>query len=501
MKTFNRLGFLAISILMLFSCQKELNFDLDGISRGTLKADSADVCLPSEVNGVYQADSTLGNENYIDVQVDVFATGTYLVQSDTVNGFSFRGSGTFGNVGLNTVRLYGTGRPVATGVHTFIVSYDSTFCLIDINVVAGTVPTPAVYTIGGSGGTCTGTSQAGSVFMEGLPLSPANTLTVQVTATVAGSFSMSTTTLNGVSFSASGILAVGTNTVTLTGSGTPTAAGTFNYPVTGDTSTCSFSITYDPAASPAVYTLGGAPGNCAGATLGGTYAAGVAVTAANTITVTANVTTVGSYSISTPTVNGVSFAGSGLLAATGSQQIVLYAIGTPGSSGSFNYDVTGGGNVCIVSVPVSGAATDYITCKIDGVATTFNVDATAGLTNGAGLTILSVDGNTAASATNPSINLSITKTNGGSVTAGVYDVNQLAASNIVSCDYNDAASVNFFAGTEALNQSQNPAFTITITSITATRVVGTFTGTVKENNGAGPAGRSITEGVFNVPIQ
>jgi hypothetical protein len=500
MKLFSKFFLLMLTGMLVISCQKELNFDLSGASAGTLKADAASICLPSTVNGVYQADSTLGADNYIDVQVDVAVTGTYTVQSDTVNGYSFKGTGTFGNAGLNTVRIYGSGEPLLPGVNTFIISYDSTFCLIDVNVIAGNTPQQAVYTFGGAGGTCTGAVLNGT-YMETLPLTPANTVTLQVSVTTPGTYNISTTNLNGVSFSGSGVLAVGSTSVTLSGSGTPTAAGTFNYPATGSGSTCSFSVTFDPLAAPATYTLVGAPGGCTGATLGGTFTVGVDANPSNTVQVTANVTTPGSYSITTPTVNGISYTASGVFVNAGNNPVTLYATGIPAAAGSFNYDVTGGGNICTFSVSVSASPTDYITCKIDGVATTFNVNATAGLDNSTGFPILSIDGSSTTSSIDPSISLGILKIMGGSIVSGTYNVNQLASGITVSCDYNDAASVNFFAGTDALNQSQTPAFTIVITSITATRVSGTFTGPVKENNGAGPAGKSITEGAFNVPIQ
>jgi len=493
-------AFLLAAGIFFVSCQKELNFDLNGISKGTLKADSATNCLPSTVNGVYKADSTLGAENYIDVQVDVDLTGAYIISSDTVNGYVFKGTGNFGNTGLNTVRLYGSGKPLLQGVNTFIVRYDSSFCLIDVNVIAGNAPPDAVYTFGGAGGTCTGSSSSGT-YMASLPTTATNTVTVSVTVTSPGAYSISTTALNGVSFSGTGTFTTASTTATLTATGTPLAAGTFNYPVTGSGSTCSFSVTYVASAGPATFTLGGAPASCTGAVIGGNYVAGTPANTSNTATININVTNAGICSVSSPVVNGVSFSGSALFTTTGPQTLVLYASGTGSAPGSFNFPLTGSGSTCTVAIPFSGAPTDFINCKIDGVYTEFNVNATAGLDNGTGFPILSIDGSTLSTSTNPSISLGITKLSGGSITAGTFTVNQILGGILVNADYFDAASTNFFMGSDPLNQSQNPAFTITISSITGTRVVGTFSGPVKENNGQGPAGKNITEGLFNVPIQ
>jgi uncharacterized protein (TIGR02145 family) len=63
--------------------------------------------------------------------------------------------------------------------------------------------------------------------------------------------------------------------------------------------------------------------------------AGIAVSGV-TQTITATVTTVGTYSIST-TANGVTFAGSGTFAGTGAQNIVLTASGTPTAAGSNSF--------------------------------------------------------------------------------------------------------------------------------------------------------------------
>ncbi len=493
-------GLILIFSLSFTACQKELNFDVvSGESVGTLKSDSLFDCLPSTVTGTYQVDSTLGSGNYIDVQVDVNVAGLYTITSDTVNGYSFSGTGTFGNTGLNTVRLYGTGRPVLEGINTFIITYGQSFCNIDVEVVPPN-QVPAVYTFGGAGGFCSGFTLSGTN-MESLPANTSNTALVNVNVSVPGSYDISTTTVNGISFSASGNFgAAGPQSVVLTASGTPAASGTFNFPVAGSNSSCSFSVTFDPAAPPAVFTMEGAPGNCTAVVLSGSYVVSVPMSAANTASMNAVVSTPGMYSITTTAVNGVTFAASGLFTTTGTQTVTLVASGTPAATGVFDYPVSGNGSTCPFPVTFSNPPTDFINCRIDGVYTTFNTNALAFIDNTAGITALTIEG-TAGIASNPSLSLSVTKPAGGSIGTGTYTVNQIALGNLISCDYNVASGTNFFAGSDPFNQSQSPAFTIVISSITATRVSGTFAGPVKENNGTGPAAHTITQGFFNVPIQ
>jgi hypothetical protein len=62
--------------------------------------------------------------------------------------------------------------------------------------------------------------------------------------------------------------------------------------------------------------------------------AAVTIGAGVTQTITADVTTVGTYSISTTNANGVTFTGSGTFAGIGAQNIVLTASGTPTAAGS-----------------------------------------------------------------------------------------------------------------------------------------------------------------------
>jgi hypothetical protein len=219
------------------------------------------------------------------------------------------------------------------------------------------------------------------------------------------------------------------------------------------------------------------------------------------MSVVVNVTTLGSYTIATNTVNGVTFNASGIFTITGSQLVTLTASGTPTAAGTFDYNVSGGGTTCVVSVPYTGPATDFITCDIDGVFTTYNVNATAGLSNASGPSVLSIDGSTTSTTIDPSISIGIIKSMGGSITAGTYNVNQLVTGITVTCDINDAASVNYFCGSDAGNQNQNPGFTVTITTLTATRCIGTFQGQVKDNGGVGPGVKVVTNGVFNVPVQ
>ncbi|MBL8032049.1 MAG: hypothetical protein JNK33_07085, partial [Candidatus Doudnabacteria bacterium] len=74
-----------------------------------------------------------------------------------------------------------------------------------------------------------------------------NTVDIDVDVTAVGPYSISTTPVNGMTFSASGtFVTTGVQTITLVGSGTPTTDGTFNITMPG-TTTCTFPVDVDAA--------------------------------------------------------------------------------------------------------------------------------------------------------------------------------------------------------------------------------------------------------------
>lgn len=356
MKIFRSFIF-AVSILgTLFSCQKELKFDDNGVSAGSLLKDGSGSCLPVTINGIYKVDSVLNANNFVDVQVNASTPGTFEIKSDTVNGYSFRkvGSVVFGK---NTIRLYASGKPITAGANTFTIKYGTSTCTFTINV-ASAATGGAVYTIGGSPGSCTG-AVVGGTYIAGAALVPSNTLTIQVNVTVLGTYVIGAATTNGFVFSGTGIfISPGLQNVVLTGTGTPLAAGATPVVVANGTSNCSFSIDVLPAGggSPATFTLSGSPATCTGATANGTYTVGIAAAVTNTITLNVDVTVAGTYTISTVANNGLIFSKTGVFTTTGPQTVILAATGTPVAAGAFNFTASGGGtNSCIFSVNCAAA--------------------------------------------------------------------------------------------------------------------------------------------------
>jgi hypothetical protein len=233
---------LALSVILMNGCQKEVSFEAGkNASHGSLQDDGTGDCLPKTVNGAYVANTILAPAtNTITVQVDVAKTGSYVVASDTVNGYYFRSAGVFAATGINTVTLKGNGTPISAGTNNFVISYDSSICDIAVTVLPAGAGGPATFTL--AAGNCS--AVINGTYSAGTPLNAlTNTVTISVNVSVIGSYTISTTATNGMTFSATGTFAsIGNQNVTLTGSGTPAANINTTIPVSAGSSSCSFVI-------------------------------------------------------------------------------------------------------------------------------------------------------------------------------------------------------------------------------------------------------------------
>ncbi len=352
------LRFLAafLAVIVIYSCQKETSFEQGQLSRGSLQSQAGD-CLPKQVKGTYKAGVALGDTNYLEVTVDVAQTGPYSVTTDTINGYSFRGTGTFANTGAQVVQLRGYGTPGTAGTNNFTVRYDSTACAVAVTVVANTGGSSgsAAFTLNGSPNACMNAAVQGT-YTQLTPVTAANKVNIQVNVTTPGTWSLTTNTVTGLTFSGSGTFTTtGAQTISLNAAGIPTTAGSQTFSVTTGTASCTFALTVVPGTvTPAAFTLQGAPGSCMTASAQGTYTQGTPLTSANTLTVSVNVTTIGPWAVTTNPVAGITFAGAGNFTNTGVQNIVLVGTGTPTASGAQTFTVTAGTSTCTYALTVGG---------------------------------------------------------------------------------------------------------------------------------------------------
>lgn len=107
---------------------------------------------------------------------------------------------------------------------------------------------------------------------------------------------------------------------------------------------------------PATMTIG-TGGACANTTVNGNYSTNIALTASNTVTLDATVTSAGAWSITTDTINGYSFSGNGIIPSTGTIQLTLDGSGTPMANQTDSFTATlnipSGGSSCTFDVIVA----------------------------------------------------------------------------------------------------------------------------------------------------
>ncbi len=308
-------------------------------------------CSGATTTGIYIAGTALTANNKITVQVNVSFPGLYSITASTNNGFQFSGSGIFTNVGLQNVTLSGSGTPVSAGISNVVVSNAVSTCNFPITIQSNNQG-GAVFSFDGTPGPCINDTVNGTYY-AGIATNPNNTVIMNVTVTVPGSYNITTNTANGVTFRNTGsFINAGQQQVTLTAIGTPFSSGLTGFVPNTGASGCGFSVNIQPLPPPALFTLSGSPNACTPVTVNGFYIVTKPLDASNTIVVQVNVTTTGSYHFFTNTVNGITFSASGVFTTTGLQNLTLIGSGTPLAKGLTNLLVNNSTSGCSFSVTV-----------------------------------------------------------------------------------------------------------------------------------------------------
>ncbi|WP_060875378.1 hypothetical protein [Myroides odoratus] len=300
-------------------------------------------CNGASVEGEYMIGRALDGTNKMVLVVDVQSTGYWSVTTNTINGYSFRGSGTFTQTGAGQViELLGTGAPIASGTNSFNLTSNSdagtrTNCM-GIEVIVK----PIRYAVD-----CSNAIVAG-IYKQDEAMTASNTVTIKANVLATGETTIRTNTVGGIYFT-SGPLSfdtLGERNVVLTAVGIPTTPGVNTFTLDaapGMIATCAFDVTV--TGQPVAYSL-----TCSTIVVNGTYAPNIAMNATNTMTLSVNVQYPGAYTISTNAVNGVTFSASGTFTLTGTQDVILQASGTGISGGTHRYTLSTnsaiGANTC-----------------------------------------------------------------------------------------------------------------------------------------------------------
>jgi hypothetical protein len=173
------------------------------------------------------------------------------------------------------------------------------------------------------------------------------------TSSAAGSFSIQLTTVNDT-------LVVGTFTASLSdpfGGGTYVISNGKIRALIGKHNTCGTTTGGGGGGgggggTGAVFSLVGAPATCSAPIIEGDYFKSMTLGSAHKVTLDVSVSTAGNWNVSTNTINGFKFSGSGTFPNTGMQSITLEATGTPVATGNTSFPVSTGTSNCSFIIPV-----------------------------------------------------------------------------------------------------------------------------------------------------
>ncbi|RZK73714.1 MAG: hypothetical protein EOO92_18095 [Pedobacter sp.] len=214
--------------------------------------------------------------------------------------------------------------------------------------ICGTPP-PATFTI--TSAQCNEITSHGT-FLQGKGLDASNYLSIPLTVSTPGSYSIRVTTNNGYYFEKTGIFtSAGTFTVNLPATGKPVNPSELGdegsillneIPLT--TINCKPKIKVSPQV---VFSL-----ICEDYSESVTLGAGKSI-GSFSVSISVNVTSLGAYSVSTEARNGVSFSASGTFTNIGSNTITLLPNGTPESTGEFNYAISSNSGAATCNLKVN----------------------------------------------------------------------------------------------------------------------------------------------------
>jgi hypothetical protein len=255
--------------------------------------------------------------------------------------------------------------------------------------------------------------------------------------------------------------------------------------------------TVDTSTPLAKYTLGSG-GVCTGATVSGRYVADTALDATNTVTVMVDVSFAGPYSITTNTVNGISFSSTDKFNSTGTQTVVLMGSGAPSAVDTSSFTLTplnGAGGSCTFSVgTVPGIQPHYLlSCFLNGVFRNFGDSAFAtnsGVPGTSGSSGLDISGLDSVINSKSKIDFGVGGTTG--IGTGTY-----TNTNTSNAYFNYVDSLQ----TWTADSLSNTSFTINVTIASPHYVQGTFNGTIRSQQGTGTDSITVTNGIFTVPVR
>jgi hypothetical protein len=278
------------------------------------------------INATNKYSVTVTNNTFSTVSIS-FATSDLVlggVLGVSVASVSPAGAQTFTPGQSRLIEYTLTGNPTSTG--TLVGTWTKQLLKCDKSVAVNETP---VFSINCAGATINNTLYSN----EAIPANTTAVIPYVGNQAIAHTGQVVTSTgVTGLTATlAPGSFVIGAGTFTYNITGTPSGPGTANFAISMGMRSCTLAVTINP---PTAFT------NCSLASAG-TMTINTAYTAGSvTQTVRVNVTKLGTYNITTNTVNNLSFSGSGTFTVLGVNDVVLVGTGTPNGSGNLTFTAT-----------------------------------------------------------------------------------------------------------------------------------------------------------------
>lgn len=294
------------------------------------------------------------NDNKVKLKVNVSSTGFWRVQSNSVNGISFSGSGEFTAEGPQEIEVVGQGTPIVStslgspNVFTFTTNSISNTNPTNAKVMVNVKPVAFELVCDDANNKI----EIRGDYQEDTTLSQANSILIPVKVLAPGSTSLELkghfvtgTTTTPVSFKANNVnLSFNANRnniqfVTLYPDEIRIPKGTTGIKFTnltpGNAAICTTFPEIKVEVQPIRFSV-----LCNTVKVNGSYTVDATLGANHYIDITVNVDYPGSYSIQTNELNGVKFSASGTFSGQGQQTVRLTPNGKFTTGGNLNYTIT-----------------------------------------------------------------------------------------------------------------------------------------------------------------
>jgi hypothetical protein len=115
----------------------------DTLAGYSLIPENDTTCVMAAKYGGTEIGRALTSDNFFEISVHVFKIGYWSYPPTTLDGITYSGSGNFTGTGGRSLKLNGTGIPIATGRFDFPLKVDGVNCFFrEIVSPAGTIPPP-----------------------------------------------------------------------------------------------------------------------------------------------------------------------------------------------------------------------------------------------------------------------------------------------------------------------------------------------------------------------